>query len=174
MSALGLCATLMHMQFYDLPVSGSITLVSQQSQTCSEMQKSVFCDKVLCLITQKSYSVTIMLVNAIWFFWLFACVCKSDHTCDACTGWILANSPQRERFYFLRNVAHSSAHIWLLCAYYSQWPNQRFAHSFRPSALQCCFLGLVTEPLAHSYIQCFCLQIKLIPSVLHSVVNWCP
>ncbi len=131
---------------YDLPVSGSITFVSQQCWACFETQKSVFCDKVLCLITQKSYSVTVMLVNVICFFYSFLFVCKWDHICEASTGWILANSPQRERFYFLRNEPHSSVHIWLLCTYYSQWPNQRFAHSFRPSASQRLFLGSVTEP----------------------------
>lgn len=104
---------------------------------CFEMQRSsVFCDEVLCVITHKSYSVTVMVVN-VFPPLLLVCECVGVGICtnkityvQPATGWVLVNSPQGKRFHFLGNEPHSSVHIWLLCTYYSQWPNQtRFAHS---------------------------------------------
>lgn len=152
---LGLCTTLMQMQFMVCQFLAQRFLDSPQTLLCFAMQKSVFCDKLLCLITHKCYPITIMLINVICFFcYLCVWVWARKITCAACHRLY---SPPREIFHLLRNEPH----IWLLCTYYSQWPTQRFAHSFRPSASQCLLVALIAKP--HTYIPCFSFSSSLFP-----------
>lgn len=108
-----LCTTLIQMQF----------MICQFLVQCFwrayKRGSALKCRKVLCdelfVITHKSYSVTVMLVNMILFFStpVCGCVCTSMITyLKPATGWVLLNSPQGDTFKLLWKEPHSSAHMW--------------------------------------------------------------
>lgn len=80
LSPLGICTTLMQMQFMIFQFLAQWLWKVKKPKCALKCRKLFFVMNVLCVITYKSFSVTVMLVNVN----VLLCVCKQDHICEAC------------------------------------------------------------------------------------------